>query len=260
MEIIVITNQKGGVGKTTTAMNLAAGLGLKDKRVLLIDLDPQANSTSGLGIEKHNINKDVFDFIVDNEPINNIIIETKTKGVNIIPSTIQLAGADIHLSMKNESEKIIFKDSLELIKNDYDYIIMDCPPSLGLINRNALSVAHKIIIPIQTEYYALEGLTQLLSTISLVKKMFNPELTIGGILLTMYDSRANLANEVKDEVQKFFKGQVFKTMIPRNIKLAEAPSTGQAIFDYDKSSRGAEAYLKLTKEVIKWEENNGKKR
>lgn len=253
MEIITITNQKGGVGKTTTAMNLAAGLGLKGKRVLLIDLDPQANSTSGLGIEKHDIEKDIFDLIVDKEPIKNIIIPTNTKGVDIVPSTIQLAGADIHLSMKKDDDDKLFDKPLKEIKNDYDYVIMDCPPSLGLINRNALSSAKKIIIPIQAEYYALEGLTQLLSTIALVKKMFNPKLTIGGILITMFDGRTNLANEVKEEVQKFFKGQVFKTMIPRNIKLAEAPSTGQAIFDYDPASKGANAYANLTKEVMKWE-------
>lgn len=254
MEIITITNQKGGVGKTTTAMNLAAGLGLKGKRVLLIDLDPQANSTSGLGVEKHDIKKDVFNLLVDNMDIKEIIIPTKTKGVDIVPSTIQLAGADIHLSMKKEQDDKIFVRAIDSVSKDYDYVIMDCPPSLGLINRNALTAAKKVIIPIQAEYYALEGLTQLLSTISLVKKMFNPNLKIGGILLTMYDARTNLANEVKDEVQKFFKGQVFKTMVPRNIKLAEAPSTGQAIFDYDKSSLGAKAYESLTKEVLKWED------
>ncbi len=253
MEIITITNQKGGVGKTTTAMNLAAGLGLKDKRVLLIDLDPQANSTSGLGVEKHDIKKDVFNLLVDNLDIKEVIIPTETKGVDIVPSTIQLAGADIHLSMKKEQDDKILVRKIDSVNKDYDYVIMDCPPSLGLINRNALTAAKKVIIPIQAEYYALEGLTQLLSTISLVKKMFNPNLKIGGILLTMYDARTNLANEVKDEVQKFFKGQVFKTMVPRNIKLAEAPSTGQAIFDYDKSSLGAQAYESLTKEVLKWE-------
>lgn len=257
MEIITITNQKGGVGKTTTAMNLSAGLGLAGKKVLLIDLDPQANSTSGLGIEKHEIIKDVFDLIIGEESIKEVIMKTKTKGVDIIPSTIQLAGADIHLSMKKNNEERIFEKPFSEIRKIYDYIIMDCPPSLGLINRNALSSARRIIIPIQAEYYALEGLTQLLSTISLVKKMFNPELNIGGILLTMYDARTNLASEVKDEVQKFFKGQVFKTMIPRNIKLAEAPSTGQCIFDYDSKSKGAEAYSKLTKEVINWGKNNG---
>ncbi len=252
MEIITVTNQKGGVGKTTTSMNLAAGLGLNGKKVLLIDLDPQANSTSGLGLEKHEIKTDVFSLLVEDKSLKEAIYKTTTKNVDIIPSTIQLAGADIHLSMsENKSERIFEKYFVEL-KGQYDYIIMDCPPSLGLINRNALASAHRIIIPIQAEYYALEGLTQLLSTISLVKKMYNPNLTIGGILLTMYDARINLANEVKDEIMKFFKGQVFKTMIPRNVKLAEAPSTGQAIFEYDKNCEGAKAYEKLTKEVLKW--------
>ena len=257
MEIITITNQKGGVGKTTTAINLAAGLGLENRKVLLIDLDPQANSTSGLGIEKHDIEYDVFDLIVNKIPIKNVILKTNAKNVDIIPSTIQLAGADIHLSIKKEEDVKIFEAPFKGVNKIYDYIIMDCPPSLGLINRNALSIAKKIIIPIQAEYYALEGLAQLLSTISLVKKMFNPKLTIGGILLTMYDSRTNLANEVKDEVQKFFKGKLFKTMIPRNIKLAESPSSGQSIFDYAKSSKGALAYKGLTKSVLKWEKENG---
>ena len=252
MEIITITNQKGGVGKTTTAINLSAGLGIIGKRVLLVDLDAQANSTSGLGVEKHNIKKDVFNLIVDDEPIRNIIISTSSQNVDIIPSSIELAGADIHLSTKKDKIEKIFEKQFKEIENDYDFLIMDCPPSLGLINRNALSIAEKIIIPVQAEYYALEGLTQLLSTISLVKKMFNPDLEIGGILLTMYDSRTNLANEVKDEVQKFFKEKVFKTSIPRNIKLAEAPSTGQSIFDYDSYSVGAVAYMEIAKAVLEW--------
>ncbi len=256
MEIITITNQKGGVGKTTTAINLAAGLGKEGKKVLLLDLDPQANSTSGLGIDKHEIKYDVFDMFINDVPIEKVVVETSTKNVCIIPSTIQLAGADIYLSNSKRKDERIFEKPLRNIEDKYDYVIMDCPPSLGLINRNALSLANRIIIPIQAEYYALEGLTQLLSTIALVKKMFNPGLKIGGLLLTMYDARTNLASEVKDEVQKFFKGQVFKTMIPRNVKLAEAPSTGQSIFDYDKCSKGAIAYGKLTNEVLKWEDNN----
>ncbi len=255
MEIITITNQKGGVGKTTTAMNLSAGLGLQNKKVLLMDLDPQANSTSGLGIEKHEIKKDVFDLIMGKELPKNVILKTKTKNVDIIPSTIQLAGADIYLSNNLDDTNKIFSNLLKKFEKNYDYLIMDCPPSLGIINKNALIIAKKVIIPIQAEYYALEGLTQLLSTISIVKKMFNPNLKIGGILITMYNPRINLAKEVKDEVYKFFGNQIFKTKIPRNVKLAEAPSTGQSIFDYAKLSGGAIAYKKLTNEVLNWDKS-----
>ncbi len=252
MEIITVTNQKGGVGKTTTSMNLAAGLGKKGKKVLLIDLDPQANSTAGLGIDLHNVEKGVFELIVDKLSIKDVIKETTAENVDIVPSTIQLAGADLHLSMNKENETKIFEKPLNEVKNIYDYVIMDCPPSLGVINRNGLAIANRVLIPMQAEYYALEGLTQLLSTIMLVKKMFNPKLQIGGLLITMYDSRTNLAQDVVAEVNKFFKGQVLKTKIPRNIKLAEAPSSGQSIFDYDASSLGAKAYGDLTKEVLKW--------
>jgi chromosome partitioning protein len=250
MKIITITNQKGGVGKTTTAINLSAGLGLMNKKVLLVDLDPQANSTTGLGIEPDQISKDFFDVIINDFPIKKAIMETSAKNVNIIASSINLAGADIYLSAKKDKIDNLFANKFKILSKDYDYLIMDCPPSLGILNRNALSVADSVIIPIQAEYYALEGLTQLLSTISLVKKMFNPKLKIEGILLTMYDSRTNLAAEVKDEVKKFFKEKVYKTIIPRNVKLAEAPSSGKSIFDYDKSSAGAKAYEKLVQEVL----------
>lgn len=251
-KIITVTNQKGGVGKTTTSMNLAAGLGRKGKRVLLIDLDPQANSTTGLGIELHSVEQGVFELIVDKLPIKKVIIPTSAENVDIIPATIQLAGADLHLSMNNEQQSKIFEEPLKKVKKDYDFIIMDCPPSLGVINRNGLSIADKVLIPMQAEYYALEGLTQLLSTIMLVKKMFNTKLQIGGLLITMYDSRTNLGQDVISEVNKFFKGQVMKTKIPRNIKLAEAPSAGKSIFDYAGTSVGAKAYEALTKEILKW--------
>ncbi len=253
-KIITVTNQKGGVGKTTTSMNLAAGLGKLGKKVLLIDLDPQANSTSGLGIELHSVKKGVFELIVDKLPMKDVIVSTSAENVDIVPSTIQLAGADIHLSMNNEQESRIFEKPIKEINKDYDFIIMDCPPSLGVINRNGLSIADKVLIPMQAEYYALEGLTQLLSTIMVVKKMFNPKLQIGGLLITMYDSRTNLGQDVISEVNKFFKGQVMETKIPRNIKLAEAPSSGQSIFDYANSSPGAQAYKELTQEVLKWGE------
>lgn len=251
MKKIAITNQKGGVGKTTTSMNLAAGLGEKDKKVLLVDLDAQANSTTGLGIERDQIKVDVFDVIVGEENINKGIIKTTAKNVDLLPSSINLAGAEIYLSNKNVKTEKLFDEKFSKLKNKYDYIIMDCPPSLGLINRHALTFADEVIIPIQAEYYALEGLTQLLSTISLVKKMFNNKLIIGGILLTMFDNRTNLANEVEIEVKKFFKEKVFKTKIPRNVALAEAPSSGLSIFDYQPNSKGSEAYKKLTEEVMK---------
>ncbi len=251
MKKIAITNQKGGVGKTTTAMNLSAGLGLVDKKILLVDLDAQANSTTGLGIEKDDIKLDVFDVLVNNTDINKVIVKTSAKNVDLIPSSISLAGAEIYLSNKNNKSEKLFEERFKKIKNKYDYIIMDCPPSLGLINRHALTYADEVIIPIQAEYYALEGLTQLLSTISLVKKMFNSKLIIGGILLTMFDNRTNLASEVEAEVKKFFKEKVFKIKIPRNISLAESPSTGLSIFDYQKTSKGAIAYENLTKEVLK---------
>lgn len=250
MKKIAITNQKGGVGKTTTAMNLSAGLGLAGKKVLLVDLDAQANSTTGLGIERENIKIDVFDILVNEKDINKAILKTTSKNVDLVPSSINLAGAEIYLSNKNIKSEKLFNERFKKLQNKYDYIIMDCPPSLGLINRHALTFADEVIIPIQAEYYALEGLTQLLSTISLVKKMFNADLTIGGILLTMFDNRTNLANEVEIEVKKFFKEKVFKTKIPRNIALAESPSSGLSIFDYQKLSKGAIAYQKLTKEVL----------
>lgn len=251
MEIIAITNQKGGVGKTTTSINLSAGLGRRGKKILLLDFDPQSNATVGLGINKDDIKKDIFDVIVNEANVNEAILKTSAKNVDIIPSSINLAGIDIYFSSRKIKSESIFFETFKNVKKSYDYLIIDCPPSLGLINRNVLSISDSIIIPIQAEYYALEGLTQLLSTISLVKKMFNSKLTIGGILLTMYDKRTNLAKEVADEVKKFFKEKVFKEMIPRNTKLAEAPSLGKSIFDYDNSSVGAKSYSRLIDEFLK---------
>lgn len=250
MKIISITNQKGGVGKTTTSINLSAGLGRKNKKILLLDFDPQANATVGLGIEKEKINHDIFDVLVNDVDINSAIIESSAKNVDIIPSSINLAGIDIYFSSNQIKSEVLFFEKFKKIEKEYDYMIIDCPPSLGLINRNVLSISNSIIIPIQAEYYALEGLTQLLSTISLVKRMFNSKLSINGILLTMYDKRTNLAQEVADEVKKFFKEKVFKVMIPRNTKLAEAPSLGKSIFDYDISSPGSKAYGLLIEEFL----------
>lgn len=259
MKVIAITNQKGGVGKTTTSMNLSAGLGLKDKKVLLLDLDAQANSSTGLGIDRTVVENDISDVIMNDIDINSVIYKTKTKNVDLIPSSINLAGADIFLSNRPSSEtKDLFKNKFSNLKNKYDYLIIDCPPSLGLINKNALTFANEVIIPIQSEYYALEGLTQLLSTITIVKKLNNPNLKIGGILLTMYQQNVNLAKEVHQEINKFFKDKVFKTVIFRNTKLAEAPSVGKSIFDYDKFSTGAKCYLKLTEEFLEKEENEKK--
>ena len=254
-KIIAVTNQKGGVGKTTTATNLSAGFSLLGKKVLIIDLDPQANTTLGMGIKKGQIKKDIYDVIVNGEKISKVIIGALSKNIKIdvVPASVNLAGADISLHQKNKTNDNVIKDAVEEVRDNYDYIIIDCPPSLGLLNRNALTAADSVIIPIQCEYYALEGMTQLLATIRIIKKVFNSKLKIEGILLTMFDSRTNLAKEVKEEIEKLFKEKVYHTTIPRNIKLAEAPQYGQTIFDYDKNSLGAKSYLRLSQEVI----NNG---
>ncbi|RKX67440.1 MAG: ParA family protein [Tenericutes bacterium] len=250
MKIIAVTNQKGGVGKTTTSINLAAGLGIKNKKVLLIDSDPQANSTTGIGVLKEDIKTDLFDVIINDADINESILDTPSVNVDLIPASINLSGADIYLSVDKSKDEYIFSKQLKNIKKKYDYVIIDCPPSLGLLNRNSLVAADSVIIPVQAEYYALEGLTQLLSTVSLVKKMFNKKLVIEGILITRYDKRTNLAREVKDEVRKFFKEKVYKTMIPTNTTLAAAPSAGRDIFQYDKNSTGAKSYDKFVQEVL----------
>ncbi|MDG1714024.1 AAA family ATPase [Lacinutrix sp.] len=248
-KIIAIANQKGGVGKTTTSVNLAASLGVLEKKVLLIDADPQANSTSGLGIDVEAVEIGTYQLLEHTNTAKEAIIKTNTPNLDIIPSHIDLVAIEIELVDK-ESREYMLKKALEDIKNDYDFIIIDCAPSLGLLTLNALTAADAVIIPIQCEYFALEGLGKLLNTIKSVQKIHNAALDIEGLLLTMYDSRLRLSNQVVEEVQKHFNDMVFKTIIQRNVKLSEAPSYGENIINYDASSKGAANYLSLAKEVI----------
>lgn len=249
-KIIAIANQKGGVGKTTTSINLAAGIAYLNRKVLLVDFDPQGNATQGVGYRVELKDLTVYDVILNDTDINECIHTLKTPPLDILPSNINLAGADLELSKIEDHREEYLKRVLDPIKDRYDYIIIDCPPSLGLLNTNALTAADSVLIPVQCEYYALEGITQLLQTIRLVQKYFNSNLKIEGVLLTMYDSRTNLSAEVSQEVRKHFKEKTYKTYIPRNIKLSESPSYGKSIFDYDLNSDGAKAYVALTKEVV----------
>ena len=249
-KIIAIANQKGGVGKTTTSINLAAGLAYLNKKVLLVDFDPQGNTTQGVGHRVGLKDLTVYDAVLSDTNVQECIKSLKRPPLDILPANINLAGADLELAKKeNHREKYLDK-ALESVKNKYDFIIIDCPPSLGLLNTNALTAADSVLIPVQCEYYALEGITQLLQTIRLVQKLFNPRLKIEGVLLTMYDARTNLSAEVGQEIRKHFKEKAYKTYIPRNIKLSEAPSAGKSIFDYEVNSEGAKAYVSLTREVI----------
>ena len=250
MKVLSLVNQKGGVGKTTTAVSLASYIGKKKKKVLAIDLDPQANATSGLGIEKSELENTTYDVLINDCPVEDVILESSALNVDIIPTNINLAGAEVELVNAISRENIL-KSAIADIRDDYDYIIIDCPPSLGLLTINALTASDGIIIPIQGEYYALEGLSQLVETINIVKKKLNPDIEIIGVVLTMFDMRTQLSKQVREEVEEYFKKKVFKTVIPRNVRLAEAPSHGLAISDYDKSSKGAKAYESLAAEVLK---------
>lgn len=247
-KVIAVANQKGGVGKTTTAVNLSACFAAKGKKVLLIDIDPQGNSTSGLGIQKKTLNCSVYDVMINETPIHEGIIKTEYENLSICPSNIDLAGAEIEL-VAVMSREYCLKNAVLPVKDEYDFIIIDCPPSLGLLTINAFSCADSVLVPIQCEYYALEGLSQLTNTIKKVKKHLNTGLEIEGVLLTMFDARTNLAIQVVEEVKKFFPSKVYKTVIPRNVRLSEAPSFGEPIIVYDPKSRGAECYIDLADEI-----------
>ena len=253
--IITIFNQKGGVGKTTTVINLAAALGKLDQKILVIDIDPQGNATSGLGVDKLSLNLSTYDALINGVNLEKIILETSAENVDILPSNVDLAGAEIELIEIDERE-LRLKKSIESIQDKYDYIFIDCPPSLGLLSINGLSASHSVLIPIQCEYYALEGVSQLMDTIILVKKGLNPDLEIEGVVLSMFDGRTNLSIQVVDEVKKYFKGKVYTSIIPRNVRLAEAPSYGLSIIDYDPKSKGAEAYMELAEEFLYLQEED----
>jgi chromosome partitioning protein len=247
---LAIINQKGGVGKSTSAVNLAAALGERGKKTLIVDLDPQGNATSGFGVEKVVDMKSVYDGLMNDTPADELILSTEEKNVDIIPATIDLAGAEPELAVVISRENRL-RDVLEPLTGIYDFILIDCPPSLGLLTVNALAAANELIIPIQCEFYALEGLSKLLDTMKLVKMRLNRDLEIQGVLLTMYDSRTILAHQVANEVREFFKEKVYKVVVPRSVKLAEAPSFGKSILTYSSNSKGADAYRNLAKEVIK---------
>ncbi|CAI3253335.1 ParA family protein [Enterococcus cecorum] len=249
VRIISVANQKGGVGKTTTTVNLGASLAYLGKKVLLVDIDAQGNATSGVGIRKPDVKEDIYDILVNEVDIKETILPTSRENLFIVPATLQLAGAEIELTSMMARESRL-KLALDEIKDDYDYILIDCPPSLGHLTINAFTASDSILIPVQCEYYALEGLSQLLNTVRLVQKHFNPDLAIEGVLLTMFDARTNLGAEVVEEVRRYFQEKVYETVIPRNVRLSEAPSHGLSIIDYDIRSKGAEVYQALAKEVL----------
>ncbi len=251
---IAIFNQKGGVGKTTTNINLAACLAMRGKNVLVIDIDPQGNTTSGLGISKKKLGLTTYDILTEGDRIDpkEAIAHTAVRGLDIIPASVQLAGAEIELVQLEGREKRL-KRAIDLVKGDYDFIFIDCPPSLGLLTINSLTAVDSVLIPIQCEFYALEGVSQLMSTIDLVRRSLNPDLAIQGVILSMFDGRTNLSIQVVQEVKKYFRGKVYKTVIPRNVRLAEAPSYGMPITLYDPRSKGARAYLAFADELLEQE-------
>jgi chromosome partitioning protein len=248
-KVVAVVNQKGGVGKTTTAVNVASFIATKNKKVLIVDIDPQGNSTLGLGFDKEKETENVYHILIESLPVKSVVKKTLVENLDLIPSNIDLAGAEIELvNIENKETKL--KNALQNIRDEYDIIFIDTPPSLGLLTLNALIAADSVLIPMQCEFYALDGLGQLLRTIELVKQSFNPSLTIEGVVITMFDSRTNLAVQVVEEIKKKFQNKVYDTIIPRNVRLSEAPSFGQPINIYDKSSRGSKAYERLAEEII----------